>query len=112
MGFRSYIDTQLTDALKISRVVASLSDSESDDEANATIRLEADEGLRRKLRKFPDAKHPGNRAPPSDIHVGLAVSLGIQYLGFRAGILPGKREGCRSGSGARTPADLFYCVKL
>ena len=59
MGFRSYIDAQLTGALKISRIVESLSDSESDDEANATIRLAADEGMRRKLRKFPGGETSG-----------------------------------------------------
>ena len=59
MGFRSYIGKQLTDALEISRVVASLSDSESDDEANAAIRLAADEGLRKKLRKFLGGETPG-----------------------------------------------------
>ena len=59
MGFRGYIDTQLTDALKISRIVASLSDSESDDETRATLRVAADEGLRKKLRKFPGGETSG-----------------------------------------------------
>ena len=31
MGFRSYIDAEMTDALKISRLITRLSDSESDD---------------------------------------------------------------------------------
>ena len=63
MGFRSYIDTQLTDALKIPRIVASLSDSESDDEANATIRLAADEGMRKNCANSRLAKPPGDERP-------------------------------------------------
>ena len=59
MGFRSYIDTQLTDALKISRIVASLSDSEIDDEERATLRLASDDGMREKLRKFPGGETSG-----------------------------------------------------
>ena len=50
MGFRSYIDTQLTDAFEVRRLFRKVSDSEGDDEARATIRLAADGQLRRKLR--------------------------------------------------------------
>ena len=57
MGFRSYIDTQLTDALKISRIVSSLSDSESDDETRATLRLASDEGLRKKTAQIPGRRN-------------------------------------------------------
>ena len=52
MGYRRYIDTQLTGALGISRLVSTISDPESDDEANATVRLVADGHMRKKLRKF------------------------------------------------------------
>ena len=51
MGRRSYIDTQFTDAMEIPRLVATVSDSEiDDDEAKATSRLAADGQLRKKLR--------------------------------------------------------------
>ena len=45
------------------------------------------------------AKHPGDRAPPSDIDDGLTVSVDIQYLGFRDGFPREKREERRVGSG-------------
>ena len=55
-----------------------------------------------------EAKYPGDRAPPTDIDVGLTVSVGIQYIGFRAGNLREKHEGRWGGSGVRTPADRPY----
>ena len=64
MGFRSDIGALLKDALKIPRVLASLSDSESYDEANATIRVAAENGPRRKLRKFPGGETSGRKSDP------------------------------------------------
>ena len=53
MGFRPYVDTQLTDALKVSRLIArpSKSDSEEGDESPALFAQE--DSLREKLRPFP-----------------------------------------------------------
>ena len=53
MDFRSYIDAQLTDSMEISCLVATVSDSECDDEANATERLTADYQLRKKTAQVP-----------------------------------------------------------
>ena len=52
MGFRSYVDTELADALKISRLVirATASDSEDDPDAPANLAMGP---LRNKLRGFP-----------------------------------------------------------
>ena len=53
MGFRAYADTRLTDARKISRLVArtSLSDSEGDPDAPAN--MDFAESLRKRLNPFP-----------------------------------------------------------
>ena len=53
MGFRSYIDTQLTDALKISRIISRPRDSGSDDDPDAPTRIACEDSLRKKLRPFP-----------------------------------------------------------
>ena len=53
MGFRSYIDTQLTDALKISRLISRPTDSGSDDDPDAPSRIARGDSLRKKIRPFP-----------------------------------------------------------
>ena len=53
MGFRSYADTLLTDALEISRLVATASLSESEDAAGAPSNVAVTESMRKRLRPFP-----------------------------------------------------------
>ena len=53
VGFRSYVDTQMTDALKISRLVAHLADTDSEDELEAPFSSGRNEPMRKKLRAFP-----------------------------------------------------------
>ena len=52
MGFRAYTDTQLSDALKISRLIIQTSNSDSDDDPDSTANVAMDESLRKKLRPF------------------------------------------------------------
>ena len=52
-GFRSYIDTQMTDALKISRLDTRITDSESDGGQNDPAFIAASDTLRSKVKKFP-----------------------------------------------------------
>ena len=53
MGFRAYADTQLTDALKISRLVAKATISDSEDDPDAPENVAFVESLRKRLRPFP-----------------------------------------------------------
>ena len=54
MGFRSYIDTQMTDALKITRlIVSSLTNSDSEDDGELPLRTSRMGALRKKLLNFP-----------------------------------------------------------
>ena len=61
VGFRSYIDTQLSDAMRISRLVATASNSDSADEANTTVRIAAGESLRKRPRLFPGGEISGRQ---------------------------------------------------
>ena len=53
MGFRAYSDTQLTDALKIPRLVATETVSDSEDDPGAPDNVAFVESLRKRLRPFP-----------------------------------------------------------
>ena len=53
MGFRAYADTQLTDALKISRLIAKATASDSEDDPDAPHNVAFMESLRKRLRPFP-----------------------------------------------------------
>ena len=53
MGFRSYIGTQMTDALQISRLMTRLDDSDSDAGPVAPENVAAGTSLRKKLRLSP-----------------------------------------------------------
>ena len=53
MGCRSYIDTQLTDALEISRLISRPTDSDSDGGPDAPTAVACEDALRRRLRPFP-----------------------------------------------------------
>ena len=53
MGFRISIDTQMTGALKITRLIASSIKSASEDDAGIPIRTPRVDALRKKLRIFP-----------------------------------------------------------
>ena len=53
MGFRPYVDTQLTDALKVSRLIARASNSDSDDDFDSPANIAQAGSLRTKLRAFP-----------------------------------------------------------
>ena len=53
MGFRAYADTQLTDALKISRLVAKATISDNEDDPDAPANAAFVESLRKRLRPFP-----------------------------------------------------------
>ena len=52
MGFRPYIDAQLTDALKISRLIARPSNSDSEEDFGAPVNIAQGTSLRAKLRPF------------------------------------------------------------
>ena len=56
MGFRSYVDTQLTDALKIPRLLVRATASDSDDDPDAPANLAMGAPLRKKLRGFPGSE--------------------------------------------------------
>ena len=53
MGFRAYSDTQLTDALEISRLVAKATTSDSEDDTGAPANVAFSESPRKRLRPFP-----------------------------------------------------------
>ena len=53
MGFMAYADTQLTDALKISRLVAKAAIADSEDDPDASANVAFAESLRKRLRPFP-----------------------------------------------------------
>ena len=53
MGFRSYIGAEMTDALKISRLMTRLSGSESEDGKEGPTTEALGTSLRKKLRAFP-----------------------------------------------------------
>ena len=53
MGFRSYIDTQLTDALKVSRIVANATNSDSEGDADIPTNFARGDPLRKKLKVSP-----------------------------------------------------------
>ena len=53
MGFRSYIDTQLTGALEISRLISRPADSDSDGDPDSTANFACEASLRKKIRPFP-----------------------------------------------------------
>ena len=58
MGFRSYIDTQMTGALKITRLIAPSINSDIEDGAVFPIRTPRADALRGKLRIFPGRELP------------------------------------------------------
>ena len=59
MGFRSYIDTQMTGALKITRLlVSSLTNSDSDDDWEFPLLTSRADTLRKKLLNFPGSELP------------------------------------------------------
>ena len=53
MGFKSYIDAQVADALKITRLVSKASNSDSDDDPDSPANFPLGESMRKKLRKSP-----------------------------------------------------------
>ena len=53
MGFRAYEDTQLTDALRISHLVATASLSDSEDDPDAPTDVAFVESIRKRLRPLP-----------------------------------------------------------
>ena len=53
MGFRAYIGTEMTGALKISRLTKRLSDAESDDGKGGPTTVALGPSVRKKLRTFP-----------------------------------------------------------
>ena len=53
MGFRSYVDTQMAGALKVARLIAKISDSDSEDELEAPAPEAKATSLRENPRKFP-----------------------------------------------------------
>lgn len=53
MGFRRYIDTQLTDALKIPRLISRPTDPDSDGGPDAPTNIARAGPIRKKLRPFP-----------------------------------------------------------
>ena len=53
MGFRAYEDTQLTDSLKISRLVATATVSDSDDDPDAPANVAFVESMRKRFLPFP-----------------------------------------------------------
>ena len=59
MGFRIYIDTQMTDALDIARLVASSTNSDSGDDSDFPIRTPRADPLRTELRISPVRVRPG-----------------------------------------------------
>ena len=63
MGFRSYVDTQMTGALKISRLITRIADSDSDEDRNGPAFVSASDKLRSKLKVFPIGQ---KRALPRD----------------------------------------------
>ena len=63
MGFRLYIDTQMTDALEIPRLVTQITDSDSDDDKEGPSFIAAIDTLRSKVMVFPIGQ---KRAPPQD----------------------------------------------
>ena len=52
-GFRSYIDTQMTDALKIARLAASAVNSDSEDDTGAPVNVEFGLPLTKRREVFP-----------------------------------------------------------
>ena len=56
MGFRPYVDTQLTDALKNSRRVVRATNSDSDDYPDAPSNLSMCTSFRGKSRLFPGSE--------------------------------------------------------
>ena len=53
MGLRPYVDTQLTDALKISRLMTRITDSDSEADIADPENIAAETSLRKKLRESP-----------------------------------------------------------
>ena len=53
MGFRGYIEAQLTDALEISRLISTPTDSDSDGGPDAPTNFACEDSLRKKIRPFP-----------------------------------------------------------
>ena len=52
-GLSPYVDTQLSDALKISRLVARASASDSEDDQESPAVFAQEDSLRTKLKAFP-----------------------------------------------------------
>ena len=52
MGFSAYSDTQLTEALEISRVVATATVADSEDDPDAPANVAFVESIRKRLRPF------------------------------------------------------------
>ena len=80
MGFRSYVDTQLTDALKISRLISRPTDSDSEDDPDAPTALACEDALRKRLRPFPGREFT-KRGPSSILTAGTG-SEDVQYHGW------------------------------
>ena len=53
MRFRSYIDTQLTDSLKITRLISRPSDSDSDGDPDSPTNIALSKPIGEKLRHLP-----------------------------------------------------------
>ena len=53
MGFRPYIDTQLTGALKVSRLTDRPTNSDSEDDYDSPSNIALGSSIRAKLRPFP-----------------------------------------------------------
>ena len=94
-GARSYADTKLTDALKISRLVATAPPSDSEDDPDASAKVAFAESMRRRPMPFP-AGELAHRA--RDICGGyrilLVFNIAVIYPGWKMGsaFLPGERS--------------------
>ena len=103
MGFRSYVDTQLTDALKVSRILARATNSDSEDDADIPTSFARGDPLRKKLKVSPGKEV--RIEPSQNIDGGCPGAAGVQYPGWipfadsrKARIRPG---GCPGSNNPR-----------
>ena len=80
MGLRSYIDTHLIDSLKVSRILANATNSDSEDDADIPTNFARCDPLRKKPMSFPDKEGRIEHSQP--IGVGFPGAVGVQYHGW------------------------------
>ena len=99
IGFRAYVDAQMTGALKISRLVERMSNSDIEDEPGDI----SGDSVKKKLRVSPSG---GMRVEPQI--GGGSGAVGIQSLGRCQIPGPEKERALESGyHGGWEPADHF-----